>query len=193
MKNIARLAMAMLFVASVAPAASRTHHTADRTSNAAARTSHNADRPTFLGAFKDWSAYTRGISDMKVCYALSEPKSKEPARAKRDPAYFLINDWPQRRSKAEAEIVPGYQYRDGSTVTVQVGAVKFAFFTKNEAGAGGAWVLNPSDEDRLLGAMRNGTTAVVTGTSRRGTLTHDTYGLSGISDALDRIHQSCGM
>ncbi len=179
MKNIARLAVAIVFVAAVAPAASRTSHT--------------ADRPTFLGAFKNWSAYTRGTGDLRVCYALSEPKSKEPARAKRDPTYFLINDWPQRRSKAEAEIVPGYQYRDGSTVTVQVGSAKFAFFTKNEANAGGAWVLNPSDEDRLLGAMRNGSTAVVAGTSRRGTLTRDTYDLSGISDALDRIHQSCGM
>jgi hypothetical protein len=152
-----------------------------------------AGGPSFLGAFRDWSAYTRGAGDMRVCYALSEPKSKEPARAKRDPVYFLINDWPGRRSKAEAEVVPGYQYRDGSTVTVQVGSARFVFFTKNQGSAGGAWVLNPSDEPKLLAAMRNGTDLVVTGTSKRGTLTRDTYSLAGMGDALDKIHDSCGM
>ena len=34
---------------------------------------------------------------------------------------------------------------------------------------------------------------IVTGTSQRGTLTQDTYSLAGISDALDKIHSTCGM
>jgi hypothetical protein len=54
-------------------------------------------------------------------------------------------------------------------------------------------VLNPSDEPKLLAAMRNGTDVVVTGTSKRGTLTRDTYSLAGMGDALDKIHDSCGM
>src|SRR5436305_7105741 len=147
----------------------------------------------FLSAYHDWSAFVRQVGKEKVCYVLSEPKAKEPARVKRDPAYFLINDWPGRRSRGEAEIVPGYRYRDGSTVTVTVGGDKVDFFTKNEGDAGGGWVLNPADEKRLLRAMRSGTTAVVTGTSRRGTVTKDVYGLSGVGDALDRIHKACAM
>jgi len=152
-----------------------------------------ADAPTFLGTFHDWSAYTRGSGDGRVCYALSEPKSKEPARAKRDPVYFLINDWPGRHSKGEAEIVPGYPYREGVNVTVQTGGTKFAFFTKNEGKSGGAWILNPDDATKLLNAMETGVTAVVTGTSRRGTVTKDIYGLSGLADAMEKIHQACGM
>jgi hypothetical protein len=152
-----------------------------------------ADSATALGGSKDWAAYARGAGDGKVCYALSEPKSTEPAKAKRDPIYFLINDWPGRKAKAEPEIVPGYQYKDGSTVTVQVGAEKFSFFTKNEDNAGGAWVLNPADESKLIAVMRNGAQAVVTGTSKRGTLTRDTYSLGGFADALDKIHAACGM
>jgi hypothetical protein len=151
------------------------------------------DAPTFLGTFREWSAYTRGAGDGRVCYALSEPKVKQPARAKRDPVYFLINDWPGRRSKGEAEIVPGYQYRDGSTVTVQIGGAKFAFFTKNQGRAGGAWVLNPDDASKLLSAMQGAVTAVVTGTSKRGTVTKDIYGLAGIGDALNKIHEACEM
>ena len=152
-----------------------------------------ADPPQFLGTFHDWSAYMRGNGDGRVCYALSEPHSKEPARAKRDPVYMLINDWPGRRSKGEAEVVPGYPYREGSNVTVQIGASKYAFFTKNEGSAGGAWVLNPDDATKLLTAMETGVTAIVTGTSRRGTLTRDIYGLAGLADALAKVHQACGM
>lgn len=152
-----------------------------------------ADPPTFLGTFQNWSAYTRGSGDSRVCYALSEPRSKEPARARRDPIYFLINDWPGRHSKGEAEIVPGYPYREGSNVTVQVGSAKFTFFTKNEGPAGGAWVLNPEDATKLLTGLETGVTAVVTGTSRRGTVTKDIYGLAGLSDALAKVHQACGM
>src|SRR6476646_9344047 len=152
-----------------------------------------AAHPTFLGVYHDWAAFVRQVGSEKVCYTLSEPKLKEPAHVKRDPAYFLINDWPGRRSRGEAEIVPGYRYRDGITVTVKIGNDTFDFFTKNERDAGGAWVLNPADQKRLLRAMRSGVTATVAGTSRRGTVSRDVYGLSGVGDALDRIHQACGM
>src|SRR5262249_1215810 len=129
----------------------------------------------------------------KVCYALSEPKSSDPASVKRDKVYFLINDWPGRKSKGEPEIVPGYQYKDDSSVTVQVGADKFTFFTKNQDGSGGAWAMNPPDEAKLISAMGSGGIALVTGTSKRGTVTHDSYSLTGISDAVDKIHDACGM
>jgi hypothetical protein len=150
-------------------------------------------QPTCLGVFHGWSAFMRQVGHERVCYTLAEPKTKEPAHVKRDPAYFLLNDWPGRRSRGEAEIVPGYRYRNGSNVLVAIGSDKFDFFTKNEGDAGGAWVLNPADEKRLIRAMRSGKTAVVTGTSRRGTVTKDTYDLAGVSDALDRIHKACGM
>ena len=153
----------------------------------------SAAGPSSLGRHKDWSAYVRGGGAGKVCYILSEPRVKQPANVKRDPAYFLINDWPARKSKAEAEIVPGYPYKDGSTVTVKIGSVTIDFFTKNDGGSGSAWVLDPANDRRLLRAMRGGLTAVVTGTSRRGTVTQDIYGLAGIEEALDRIHDACGM
>jgi len=112
---------------------------------------------------------------------------------KRDPAYFLINDWPGRKAKAEPEIVSGYLYKDGSTVTAQVGNDRFSFFTKNDAKSGSAWVLAQADEDRLITAMKTGAQVLVTGTSKRGTMTHDVYSLAGIGEALDKIHQACGM
>ncbi|HUO91618.1 MAG TPA: invasion associated locus B family protein [Rhizomicrobium sp.] len=152
-----------------------------------------ADPPQKIGDFKAWSVYSSGDGEAKVCYALSKPKLTEPARVKRDAVYFLINDWPNRKAKAEPEIVPGYEYKDKSTVTAEVGPEKFEFFTKNEGTAGGAWVEQPADEQRLVEAMRKSAEMIIIGTSKRGTQTRDTYSLAGLSEALDKVHESCGL
>ena len=150
-------------------------------------------QPSLLGTFKSWSAYEAGLGDSKVCYALSRPTSSEPAKIKRDLPFFLINDWPGRHSKGEPEIVPGFQYRDGSNVTAQLGTDTLTFFTKNDGGTGGAWVEAQVDEERLVTLMKSAAEAVVSGTSRRGTVVRDTYSLAGFGDALDKVHAACGM
>ncbi|MBL6939765.1 MAG: hypothetical protein ISS15_04570 [Alphaproteobacteria bacterium] len=152
----------------------------------------SADTPTLLGVSRDWSAFTSGTGGSKMCYALTKPTSSKP-KAHRDPIYFLVNDWVGRRVKGEPEMVPGYQYKDGSTVTATVGGQSFTFFVQNDGGAGAAWVRQRADEERLIAAMRSGSTLVVTGTSKRGTKTTDTFSLAGLGDALDKIHAACGM
>ncbi|HEX4158599.1 MAG TPA: invasion associated locus B family protein [Rhizomicrobium sp.] len=149
--------------------------------------------PQVLGTFQSWAAYTTQAGEAKVCYALSRPTSSEPKKARRDPIFFLINDWPGRKAKGEPEIVPGYQYKDGGDVTVDIGGNKFTLFTKNDGGAGGAWVEAQADEQRLVDAMKAASEAVVTGTSKRGTVTRDTYSLAGFGDALDKAHQACAL
>ena len=153
------------------------------------------DKPTTLGAFKSWTAYAAGTGDSKTCYTLAQPQSSLPKHAKRDPIFFLVSDWPARKTKGETEVVPGYKYKDGSKVTVEIGSDKFAFFTKNDGqgGDGTAWIEDLSSEGRMVDAMRRGSQMTVTGTSARGTLTRDTYSLGGISQALDAIHKACGM
>ena len=148
--------------------------------------------PTPLGAFKSWSAYETGTGDGKVCYVLSKPTATDPAKIKRDAAFFLINDWPGRHAIAEPEIVPGFQYKDGSTVSAQLGGGAFTLFTKNDGGQGGAWVEAQADEERLVTAMKTSPEAVVSGTSKRGTMVRDTYSLDGFADALGKAQAACG-
>ena len=154
-----------------------------------------ADNPTVLGTFKDWTALTAGTGAAKSCWIIAKPQFSLPAKAKRDAIGFLVTDWPARKAKAEPQAVPGYAYKEGSTVTAQVGSDKFEFFTKNDNdnGDGDAWIKSAADEARLVSAMRSGQTLIVTGISKRGTMTHDTYSLGGVSDALDKIHAECGM
>jgi len=152
-----------------------------------------ADAPQGLGTFQNWSAYTTGTGDQKTCYVLSQPNSSTPKKAKRDKIYFLISDWPGRRAKGEPEIVPGYKYKDKSVATLQVGAQKFPFFTRNDSDDGSAWVEQQPDEVRIVTALQGASSATVSGISLRGTTTKDTYSLAGLSDALDKAHGACGM
>ncbi|HEY4942605.1 MAG TPA: invasion associated locus B family protein [Rhizomicrobium sp.] len=152
------------------------------------------DSPTLLGVSAAWSAFTSGSGSSRICYAISKPTATSP-KAKRDPIYFLITDWPGRspKTKSEPEVVPGYVYKDGSTVTVAVGTDKFEFFTQNNDGAGAAWIRAHVDEIKLVETMKRSQQLLVTGISKRGTTTRDTYSLAGLQDALDKIHASCGM
>lgn len=152
-----------------------------------------AEPATLIATFKDWSAFTTSANGRKICYAMGKPDAMEPKKAKRDPAYFMISDWPARKAKGELQIMPGYQYKDGALVTATIGTDKFDFFSQNEAGQGKAWVEDQAEEKRIVEAMKGGAKMVVTGTSQRGTNTKDTYSLAGLSDALQKVHEACGM
>lgn len=149
------------------------------------------DKPALLGSFRDWFVYQTGKGANRLCYALSEPKEMDPKEAKRDPAFFLISTWPGRKVRNEPSVVPGYPFKDGATTDVQVGSDKFSFFTKNDGSAGGAWMQDPKDEKRLIDSMKRGADMDITGISSRGTMTHDSYSLAGISAALDKLDSSC--
>jgi len=153
----------------------------------------SADSATLLGVSKNWRAFTSGAGPDKVCYAITQPISSQPKKAKRDPIGLLINDWPEKKARAQPEIVPGYKFKDNSEVTVQVGADKFTFYATNDGGSGSAWMNKSNEEVRLLDAMQKGAQAIVIGTSAHGTMTHDTYSLSGLGDALTKIHTACSM
>lgn len=143
--------------------------------------------PTLLGGSDDWEAYKNTDARGVVCWAISQPKTKEPAAAKRDQIYFLITSWPGASITNEPSIVIGYPFKDGAKATVQVGSDKFEFFTK----ADGAWQSSRADEARLVTALRAAPDMIVKGISKRGTLTSDTYSLKGLSAALDKIAEGC--
>jgi len=150
-----------------------------------------ADNTTLLGVSKDWSAFQATTSDGKMCFAQSKPKSTLPKKAARDAILFMISDWPGRNVKSELEIVPGYQYKDGEPVYAEIGTTKIEFFTRNDNGVGTAWVKDAGEENKLVNAMRTGSTITVTGVSKRGTKTKDTYSLGGLAAMLDKVHDAC--
>ena len=149
------------------------------------------ERPNLLGTFKDWHVYAVGKGKERSCYALSEPTEMKPDNVQRDDVFFLISSWPANKTVNQPSIVPGYQYAAKSKARVQVGSDTFDFFTMNEGSNGGAWMANVADEQKLVAAMKRGSSMIVTGTSSRGTLTTDDYSLSGLSAALDKLAAAC--
>ncbi len=147
---------------------------------------------THAGTFRDWFVYTAGEGDSQVCYALSEPRSSDPANAQRGAIAFLVSTWPGANKRHEPSVVPGYPYGADATVRVDIGGEQFDFgLVSNTGDEGGAWMEEPSQEARLIEAMKGGAEMVVTGTSERGTLTRDTYSLAGITAALESVEQQC--
>jgi hypothetical protein len=143
--------------------------------------------PTLLGTFEAWEAYKNNDARGAVCWAVTQPQTKEPATAKRDPIYFIITTWPKQNISNEPSIVIGYQFKDAGQATVEVGSDKFSFFTK----ADGAWLNDKAVEARLIAALRSNGEMTVKGFSKRGTLTTDTYSLKGLSAALDKVSEGC--
>ena len=73
-------------------------------------------------------------------------------------------------------------------MTVEIdGAGSFTMFTDKDS----AWIENPTQETALIAAMQKGSKMTVVGKSRRGTVTTDSYSLSGISAALDAMAKEC--
>ena len=142
--------------------------------------------PVQVGTFKDWRAYTFNDPGGKICYVVSEPKKEKGNYTNRDPAYFLITHRPQGNVFDEVSVIAGYTYKKGNEPTATIGKSQFKFYSEGDA----AWVFQ-KDESGLIKAMKAGATMVVKGTSSRGTLTTDTYSLSGVTAALNKIDAEC--
>ncbi|MFG1201970.1 invasion associated locus B family protein [Xanthobacter aminoxidans] len=139
-----------------------------------------------VAQFGDWSVYV-STSSPKVCYAISQPKTRAPEGLKRDPAYFFISTRPGENVKNEVTVTVGFPLKEGSDATLTVGNATLQLYTKDQ----GAWVRNVADEAKLVEAMKRGRDLTVASTSLRGNLTTDKYSLVGLAQALDRVAQEC--
>jgi invasion protein IalB len=139
-----------------------------------------------LGTFGEWGAYaTQGKP--RTCYALAQPKSREPASIKRDPAYVFISTRPSENVKSEISVIMGFPMKDGSEATAEIGEAEYSLIAKGS----NAWVKNPAEEGRLIDAMKKGSKLVVKATSAKGKASTDTYSLSGLGQALDKARKEC--
>lgn len=139
-----------------------------------------------LGQFQDWSAYTAKSGSGKVCFVISQPKSRAPDGLNRDPAYFFISTRPADNVRNEVSVQFGFPTREGSSADLSVGPASFSLIAQN----GRAWT-NGSDDARIVSAMRAGADMTIKSTSTRGNVTTDTYSLSGVTAAIDRAAQEC--
>ncbi|MGV6811326.1 MAG: invasion associated locus B family protein [Brevirhabdus sp.] len=152
------------------------------------------DTTNRVAAKTDWSVFVE--DNPSSCFVVSAPKESVHTREGRVVAVnrgeirLFVSFFPGSNVKGEVSFRSGYPFREGSTVSLQIGDSSFDLFTspKDET----AWPPTPQDDAKITAAMKRGASAVVTGISGRGTQTKDTFSLLGFTAALEEAQKRCG-
>lgn len=142
---------------------------------------------TLLASFGDWGAYATAAGKNRICYALSQPKDRQPASLQRDPGYIFVSFRPAEGVKNEIAVMMGFPTKDGGAGEATIGTTKFNLVTKDK----NAWVKNPAEEPQVVAAMGKAQTLLVKASSARGNQSTDRYSLHGFGDALARVRKEC--
>lgn len=142
-----------------------------------------------LGTYGEWTAYTAMEKGQKLCYMSSQPLKAEGDYISRGDIFALITHRPARKALDVFSVVAGYTYKDGSSVELKIGKKTFSLFTSG----GRAWAHDAKTDTTIGSLIRKGNEMVIRGTSLRGTLTTDTYSLSGATQAWEAINDACGI
>ncbi len=137
----------------------------------------------------DWTVFA--AQNPQECWAVSPPKStlntrdgKEVEVTRGDIRLYVAY---RPGQNGEVSFTGGYPFAPDSTVEVDIGGQKFNLFTEGES----AWTGSPTEDQKLISALRAGSSAVLTGRSARGTTTKDTFSLSGITAATNAAQARC--
>lgn len=142
-----------------------------------------------LGVHGTWSAFKTTESGGNVCYIGAEPEKAEGDYDKRGEVYLLVTQRPSVKELDVISIRAGYQYNQGSDVSVKIGGTSFSLFTSE----GHAWARDTKTDKAMVNAMKRGSKMIVKGTSWRGTKTTDTYSLKGFTAAYKASRAACGL
>ena len=125
--------------------------------------------------------------DNDWCYIGSLPiKSDLPETKKRGENYILV----YKIIGSEENIVQveaGYQYNLDKDIIVKIDNAPFEFYSTEDSSET-AWTNN---DDKVVYAMKKGLELVLSGQSSRGTITNDTYTLTGFTSAINKLNKDC--
>ena len=143
-----------------------------------------------IGQYGDWSSHQYKENGKSVCYMASKPAKDEGNYTRRGDIFAFITHRKSDGTKNEFSYAAGYPYKKDSEVKVNIDSKwKFTLFTDGE----NAWTAGPSEDKKLIDAIRRGSKMTVVGYSKRGTKTTDTYSLKGSSKAHEAINNACGV
>jgi hypothetical protein len=71
-------------------------------------------KPNLVASFGDWNVFVGQAGKGKICYALAQPKSREPAATKRDAGYAFISDRPAEGVHNEVSFIMGFDVAGGA-------------------------------------------------------------------------------
>ena len=179
-----------------------------------------ADKPELIGTYGDWSVFQSMSGKDKICYTLAQPKTRDPADLKRDPAYAFISERPAEHVRNEVSFIMGFDVggaapaadakdtkdakkegdkdkkkseakdKDKKSVIAPTATIGDSEFALLPKGAD-LWVKNPAQESQLIDEMRKGQSLKIKAASKKGNVTVDTYSLAGFKQAIDKALKDC--
>ena len=175
-----------------------------------------ASKPVLVASFGDWSVYVGQAGKGRICYALAQPKTRQPEGLNRDPGYAFISDRPAEGVRNEVSFIMGFDVSSGpdstetkpesktaakhtsksasksrpETAISPSASVEETTFEMLPKGAN-LWVKNAARESELIAVMRKGTKLTLKASSLKGHVSTDVYSLAGFSQAMDRLLKEC--
>jgi hypothetical protein len=149
-----------------------------------AKTTASTGKAMLLDTFGDWKAYATQSGRTKTCYALTEPKDRQPKT--RDAGYLFVSFKPSENVRNEVSFVMGFPVKDNGEAEAIIGKDTFAFVTKDQT----AW-MNPAQESQFVATLVKGGSLTLKASSRKGSATTDRYSLTGFGQALERVRKEC--
>lgn len=174
-----------------------------------------ASKPALVATYGDWSVFHSQSGKSRICYTLAQPKSRDPDDPKRDPAYAFISERPGEGVRNEVSFIMGFEIgapagaadakdkkhsdpkekKDKAkkdkveliSPTAAIGEIEFELLPKGSD----LWVKNAAKESQLIDEMRKGAQLKIKAGSKKGSVTEDTYSLTGFSQAIDRAIKDC--
>jgi hypothetical protein len=163
--------------------------TASVKSRSSGLSSTSAAKPALVGTFGDWGVYVSQGAKSKICYALAQPKDRQPSSLKRDQTYIFISNRPGEGVRNEVSIIMGLPLKDGAPgAKAEIGSTSYDLVAKGQ----NAFVKNAAEEGQFVNTLkRRGSRLVIEVSPAKGPMAKDTYSLAGVSQALDRVAKEC--
>ena len=199
----------------VAISAAGAFASAEAAQRKAADKKDEASKPVLVASFGDWSVYVGQAGKARICYALAQPKTRQPEGLNRDPGYAFISDRPAEGVRNEVSFIMGFDVAAGpdsgetktdskpakhpsksesksklQSAIAPVASVEETTFEMLPKG-GNLWVKNAARESELIAVMRKGTKLTLKASSLKGHVSTDVYSLAGFSQAMDRLLKEC--
>ena len=126
------------------------------------------------------------FKEKDYCFIISLPLQEEGDYdpSNRGDTYIMvyrINNNPEPTLQINA----GYNYDKDKSILIDIDNIEYELFSE---GDDSAW---SNEEEKIIIAMKKGSTLILKGTSTRGTLTRDTYTLKGFTASYKKLLKGC--
>jgi hypothetical protein len=135
----------------------------------------------------DWFVYAHDDASGRICFATTPPRASDPPMDTGMKPLLYVSSWPRDGVRAEVSIKTASPLKPGALGSIIVDRTSFKLYARGDRG----YVIDATDELKLLDAMKKGSTLIVLAQTEQGVVAKDTYALNGLTQALQAITLAC--